>query len=294
VNWDDLRFVLAVGRAGTLAAAARDLKVDATTVGRRLIAVEEALGTRLFERTADGLTPTETGETTLARAAEMEEQALALARQVSGKDARPEGTLRLTAIDLFFDAFLIPRLGPFVERYPGIELSLVSDVRLFDLSRREADVGIRAFKPRHPDLVGRRLGTQAIGVYASPAYLAARGPLDGDGQVIVGFPAEFADSDEARTLERLLPRARIGYRPNTGGHMVALARAGLGVALLECVAGDAEPGLARAVPEPVMSQELWAVVHADMKRNARTRAMIDYLAELVSANADVLDGRRRI
>lgn len=83
----------------------------------------------------------------------------------------------------------------------------------------------------------------------------------------------------------LLPRARIGYRPDTGGHMVAL---------LECVAGDADPGLARAVPEPVMSQELWAVVHADMKRNARTRAMIDYLAELVSANPDVLDGRRRI
>src|SRR5262245_7864341 len=157
VNWDDLRYILAIAQTRTLSAAARLLRVDHTTVARRLIAIERALKTRLFERTRDGLQPTAAGERAIERAREIEERTVALEREVTGQDARPEGLVRLTALDAFFDGFLIPLLGPFYDRYPKIELTLISTMRVLDLTRREADVAIRFSKPKDPKLVARRL-----------------------------------------------------------------------------------------------------------------------------------------
>lgn len=293
MDWDDLRHVLAIGRGRTLAAAARTLRVDHTTVGRRLMAIEEALGTRLFDRTSEGFLPTAAGAAVLARAAEMEQQALAVEREVRGKDARPEGAVRLTALDSFFDHFLVPRLGGLYARYPAIELTLASDIRLFDLSRREADIGVRYSRPRDPALVGRRLGVQACGLYASHSYLERHGLPDGDGEghAIIGFPQELGESKEARVFGRF-PAARLRVRAHTAGHMLSCARAGLGIALVDCYAADCLPDLARVVPEPVLVDELWAVVHVDMRPSARVRVVLDFLAEIVRREADLLEGRR--
>ena len=118
MKWDDLRFVLAVGRQGTLAAAGRELGVDATTVGRRITVIEEELAARLFDRTQNGFTPTHTGELAVARAAEVERHAVALEREVYGSAARIEGPVRITALDAFFDGFLIPRLPPLIRAAP--------------------------------------------------------------------------------------------------------------------------------------------------------------------------------
>jgi DNA-binding transcriptional LysR family regulator len=284
VDWDDLRYVLAVGRHTTLAAAARELRVDSTTVGRKLVAIEEQLGTRLFERTADGFVPTQTGEIAIARATEVELQTLALEREIAGRDARAEGPVRLTAVDAFFDGFLIAFLPRLWARHPALELTLVSDIRLFDLSRREADVGIRYKKPKDPNLVGRRLGTQASALYA------ARELVVGDAPPLIGFPAELDATQEARTLVEHFPNGRVVARANTGGHMFGLARAGAGIALLDCYAADLDPALRRVVPEPVLTDELWAVVHVDMHKAARVRAVMDFLAEIVAEEAARLAG----
>lgn len=285
VNWDDLRYVLAVGRHGTFAAAGRSLAVDATTVGRKLMAIEEDLATRLFERRADGLVPTHAGQLALSRAAEVEESALALEREVSGHDARIEGPVRLTAIDSFFDGFLLPRLPALWAKHPGLVLSLTSDIRVFDLSRREADIGIRYYKPTQAALVGRKLGTQAAGLYASPALVIDGAPP------LIGMPPELDDTKEARALTDHFPRGRIVARANTATHMITLARAGAGIALIDCFAADPDPLLLRVLPEPVLVDELWAVVHVDMHRAPRVRVVMDFLAQVVAADQAVLLGR---
>lgn len=286
VNWDDLRYVLAVGRHGTLAGAGRSLAVDATTVGRKLVAIEEEIKARLFDRTTDGFVPTHAGQLALSRAAEIEESALALEREVAGHDARIEGPVRLTAIDSFFDGFLLPRLPALWAKHPALELSLISDIRVFDLSRREADVGIRYKKPTHDSLVGRKLGTQAAGLYASRTLVLDNAPP------LIGLPSVFDDAKEARVLHEYFPAGRIVARCNTAAHMITLARAGAGIALIDCFAADSDPLLRRVVPEPVLIDELWSVVHVDMHRSPRVRVVIDFLAQVIAADQALLLGQR--
>ncbi len=285
MNWDDLRYVLAVGRQRTLAAASRALGVDATTVGRRILAIEEKLGTRLFERTRDGFAPTHTGEIAIARAEEIELHALALKREVEGSDRRVEGPGRITALHKFLEGFIVPRLPRLWEQHPGLELTLVSSMRVFDLSRREADIGIRYSRPTDPDLVGRRLGIQATALYA------ARDFEIGDAPPLIGFPGELDEIKEARAVRDHFPRGRMVARANTESLMMALVRAGVGVGLIDCFAGDVDPALRRVVPEPAVSDEIWAVVHVDMHRVTRVRAVIDFLTEIVAEEADLLEGR---
>lgn len=284
MNWDDLRYVLAVGRHGTLAAAGRSLAVDATTVGRKLVAIEEELETRLFDRTADGFVTTHAGQLAMSRAAEVEESALALEREVAGHDARIEGPVRLTAIDSFFDHFLIPRLPALWAKHPGLELSLISDTRVFDLSRREADIGIRYYKPKQPALVGRKLGAQAAAMYASTTFVV------GDAPPLIGMPHELDDTKEARSLHEHFPKGRIVARASTAAHMVTLARAGAGIALMDCFAADGDPQLRRVIPEPVLKDEIWAVVHVDMHRAPRVRVIMDFLEKIVAAEQPLLMG----
>lgn len=285
MDWNDLRYVLAVARRRTLAAAGRDLNVDSTTVGRRLLAIEGQLGTRLFERTSDGFEPTHTGEITIARAEEIEIQTLALLREVEGSDSRIEGPVRITALDMLLDDLIIPRLPQLWTQHPGLELTLVSDIRLFDLSRREADIGIRYSKPTHADLVGRRLGRQATGLYVAREFEI------GDSPPLITLPKELAEIKEARALHEYFPRGRIVARANTESHMMALVLAGVGIGLLDCFSADADPRLRRAVADPVLTDEIWAIVHVDMHRAKRVRAVIDFITEIVAEESDRLEGR---
>ena len=288
MNWDDLRYVLAVWRRRTLAGASRELKVDATTVGRRILAIEGQLGTRLFERTSEGFTPTHTGEVVIARAGEIELQTLALEREVEGSDRRVEGPVRITALDKFMEEIIIPHLPRLWERHPGLELTLVSDLRVLDLSRREADIAIRYSKPTHPDLVGRHLGNQATGLYVASDFEIGEAPP------LIWVPREFDEVKAARTLHENFPRGRIIARANIENHMMALIRAGVGVGLLDCFAGDVDAGLRRAVPEPVLRDEIWAVVHIDMHRATRVRAVVDFVTEIVAEQTDLLEGRETL
>ncbi|MHA1552965.1 MAG: LysR family transcriptional regulator [Alphaproteobacteria bacterium] len=285
LNWDDLRYVLAVGRRTTLAAAGRDLRVAPTTVGRRILAIEEALGTRLFDRTGEGLKPTHTGRIAMERAEDIELQATALVREVHGSDRRIEGPVRITALDNFVDLIVIPHLSRLFERHPGLEITLVSDMRQFDLPRREADIAIRGAAPTHPDLVGRRLGRQAITLYA------ARDFDIGDAPPLIGPPRDLDGPGFSDTLLRHFPQGRIVAGANTERHMLELVRAGVGIGLLDCFAGDGDPRLRRAVGEPAMMGKLWAVVHMDMHRTTRVRAVMDFLGEIVALEAGRMEGQ---
>jgi DNA-binding transcriptional LysR family regulator len=286
MNWDDLRFVLAVGRRQTLAAAGRDIGVDPTTVGRRILAIEAELGSRLFDRTSEGYFATHTGETAITHAGEMELRALALAQKIEGSDERVEGPVRITALDAFIDTFIIPRLPRLLKRYPGLELTFSSNLKLFDLSRREADIAFRTAKPSHPDAVGRLLGRPALGVYASRDFET------GDPPPVIGLPRTFDENSFATFLAKLFPHSRIVARGNTEGHIVSLVRAGVGIGLIDCFVGDSDPLLRRFVPEPVDYSDMWAVVHVEMRQAPRVRAVVNFLTEIYAEEADLIEGRR--
>lgn len=286
MNWDDLKFALAVGRAGTLSGAARALRVNATTVGRRIAAIEENLGARLFDRTAGGLRPTDAGHRALAHAEDIERSTISLSRQIEGQDSRVEGCVRLTGLDAIFDHLIIPLLPRLLSRHPGVEVTFASGVEIVDLSRREADIALRDFKPSHPDAVSKKLGTVAMAVYASKNLAVGENPP------LIALPRESDWTDFSHILPGLFPRSFVTARGNTEGHLLSLTRAGTGIAVLDCYLGDSDPQLYRVVEEPVSSRMLCAEAHVEMASAPRIRAVFDFLGEIFIEHADLLAGRK--
>lgn len=179
-DWNDLRLVLAIVRAGSLTSAAKALGVNHSTTFRRLGALEERLGVRLFERLPAGLyAPTSAGERMAATAERVETETAALDRDLLGADLRLSGRLRVTCSETLAYALLTPCVADFRAAQPGIVLDLVIDNRVLSLSRREADVALRVARPKEPDLHGRKLADLAWALYATPDLLKRVGPVAG-------------------------------------------------------------------------------------------------------------------
>lgn len=296
LEWTDLRYLLAIHRGHTLSAAARKLGVNQTTVGRRLDALEAALGTRLFRRASDGYFLTRDGERAVAHAERIEEEIHAVERDITGDDARPEGVVRLTTFESFGTRFVAPRLGRFRERYPAIDVQLNLDNRPLNLSRREADLAVRPSRPTQAALQIRKIGTVAAGLYASPAYLKRRGEPrsveDLDGHVFIADEETNSHYFIQRWMLKLARGAPIALRCDHALAQAAAAADGVGIAALYCYVGDAERGLRRVLPAEEMVNDLWIAVHRDLQYAARVRALIDFLVDIAARDAAVLAGRR--
>jgi DNA-binding transcriptional LysR family regulator len=282
-GWDDARFFLEIHRTGSLSAAGRKLRVNQSTVGRRLVALELALGARLFDRTPDGYLPTPAGEALLPRAERMEEEALAAARDVAGGEARLAGTVRLTSPEAFGSRFLTTRLADFHRRYPDITLELVADNRALSLSRREADVALRLSRPTQPLLVTRQVAEVGVTLYASEGYLASRGRprlADLSGHDLIGFDETFQPEAEVRWLAQHARGMRVVFKSNSQQAQLAAAEAGMGLALLSCYLADPVPGLVRVIPASKgVVRGLWLVLHRDLRHTVRVRALAEFLVE---------------
>jgi DNA-binding transcriptional LysR family regulator len=297
-DWNDLRYFLTIAREGTLAAAARALEVDATTVGRRLAALEEELDSKLFDRTPAGLTLTDAGRGIRSAVEEMEAAALAVERRASGEDARLEGVVRITLTEAFAVNVLLPRFTPFRERHPGIQVQFLTDYGALDLARREADIAVRLTRPQEDTLVARKVGEIAIAPYASEDYLERRGlpdPANGfAGHDVIGYADAAAKWPEARWLTESAPATHVAVRCNSVLSVVASTVAGLGVGMMPCMFGDQEPALRRVAPLVTsLRRDIWLVVHQDLQHNARVRATLHFLAELIHRERPLLSGEGR-
>src|SRR5690348_14288170 len=216
-QWDELRIVLAISRHGTLAKAARALRVDPTTVGRRLEAFERKLGAKLFARTREGLRPTRAGDAAIETALRIEDDVLAFERRTRDHDARLEGLVRITAGDGIMLS-IAPLVAAFRGRYPGVQLDLMAENRVIDLARGEADIAIRIVKPTTSTLIAQKVATMGVALYARDDYVA-RGPrLDTLGDLaahtLVGMAPPFDNGPEAQWLARH-GVTRYGVRCNT-------------------------------------------------------------------------------
>ena len=297
LDWDDLRFYLAILRSGSLSGAAKSLHVAQSTVGRRLASLEASLGARLLNRTPDGYLPTLSGEDVRRQAERVEAEALALERQVVGRDTRLAGLVRVTCSETIASNLVAPCFGALHLMHPDIMIELIPNAKELSLSMREADISVRLKQPDQHDLVVRRIGTVAFGLYASPDYLDRHGEPDYGG----GCPGHhlvtqldgFQDGHQTDWLAALAPRARIALQ--TTSHEAALAAAleGAGLASLLRFRADRQEGLVRVPVPPLPSQipnaGIWLAVHKDNREMPRIRVAIDHITRWVKARAGKLD-----
>ncbi|HJT11385.1 MAG TPA: LysR family transcriptional regulator [Dongiaceae bacterium] len=297
-DWNDLRLVLAVQRAGGLAAAAGALGVDHSTAFRRLNALEKQLGVRLFERLPGGTYQATPAGARMAAAAErMEDEALALDRAIAGRDHRLSGRLRVTSSETLAYSRLTRHLAAFRQAHSGIVVELAISNRVLSLSRREADIALRPVRPRESDLWGRKLADVAWTLYAAPAVLKAIGGLlarakDVARHPLIGWEEHASGIMAADWLGRAAPSSAFVYRTSSLVNQLVAAKAGIGLALLPCYLGDGQRDLVRALADPIseLAAELWIVTHADLKATARVRAFFDVVGEGLARERDVFAG----
>lgn len=274
MDWDDARLFLAIARAGSLGGAARAVGSTQPTMGRRLAAFEQSLGLALFQRTPDGFVLTDEGATVLAHAERMEDAALGFERALAGREGTLEGPLRLSSSDWFGVHVLAPRLADFRALHPGVVIELVTDARLLDLARREADLVFRIRPFDEPDVSQRRLMTMAYALYGAPGA---------DRTTLITMDAAFATLPDVDWLQRMLPAARIGLRSNHREVQARWCAAGAGLAVLPCLLGDATPGIARIdLGESPPSRDVYVGYHRDLRRLARLRGLLDFLVSSLS------------
>ena len=287
-DWDDVRFFLAVARAGRLTVAARRLGADHATVSRRVTALEEALKAKLFERRPQGYALTEHGERLLAKAESMETQALAVSSEIGGADLALSGTVRVGTPDGFGTLFLAPRIGGLAAQYPDLEIQLVAMPRLLSLSKREADVAISLAPPKEGRIVARKLTDYRLGLYAAQSYLDRHPPItardDLHAHEMIGYIDDLIFMPELDYLDEVSK----GLRPRLqSSNLVAQAEAtlaGAGICVLPHFLAAQEPLLVPVLPEDVaIVRSFWLIVHADLKDVARIRATMDFLVRGVRA-----------
>ncbi|MFB9270000.1 LysR family transcriptional regulator [Bradyrhizobium erythrophlei] len=292
IDWEDLRMVLAVAEASSLAGAARILGVNHTTVLRRVNAFEERLGIRLFDRLPSGYALTAGGQELLATARKMAETVTELERKLSGQDLRFEGPLRVTTTDTLFYSVLPPMLAAFRERYPAVELQLAIQNPMANLTQRDADVAIRPVAQPPETLVGRRVANVKFAVYASPGYIATRETIDLAALRWIVPDDSLASSGVARWMKSALPDADIALRVDSLVAMAHCVRAGLGAAALPCYLADGLPGLVRIGPLiDDIDSALWVLTHEDLRRTARVSAFIEFMADALQRQRDLMEGR---
>jgi DNA-binding transcriptional LysR family regulator len=287
MNWDDLRFVLALSRHGTLSRAAKALGATHTTVARRLQGIEGVLGSRLFVATVEGYTPTAAGVHVIHAAERTEAEMLALEARVLGGDAKLEGKLRVTTMDILFRRY--ERVfASFIQRFPGVELTIVCSDNEAALNRREADVAIRMTNKPAEALVGRKVGRVEFAVYASRKLakrIGAKAPYS-------KFPwLHWDERLEAHWLDQWLaanaPGATIALRVDMSSLALREAIvAGLGIHLLACSEGDSDVNLRRIGPvQAAYTRDVWLLTLAELKTASRVRAFMDHFVEQTQAGA---------
>lgn len=282
MNWEDLRHFIVLARSGSLSEAARQLAVDHTTVARRVAALEQALGVRLVDRLPRATVLTEDGRRIAALGERLEDDAFAVLRAARATDPAPTGTVRVSAPPTFASVVLAPRLVHLNQRHPGIVVDLVGESRSADLDRREADLALRLVPPTGDGLIARKLGELSYGLYGAQVYVAERPP---ERHVFVAYDDCLDQVPQQRWLHAVAAGRPVVFRANDVASLAAAARSGLGLAVLPDFLAVGDDQLVRVNPPasspPPPSRTLWLVVHDDLRRATRIRAVIDFLVEAV-------------
>ena len=292
MNWDDLRFFLAVARKGSIRAASSSLAVNHSTVLRRINAFEENLGVRLFERLATGYVLTPAGEEMVESTQRIEDEVVKLDRQIIGRDTLLCGVLRVTMPLCLATHLLTPDLAAFSEAYPGIQLELAVSDEEFNLKKREADVAIR-LTPNPPEyLVGRKILTPAKGIYASHNYLKQH-DYENHPEKMTWLGWEDSVTDPQWIKDSAFSSTPIRHQADSLLVQLETVKAGMGIAMLPCFMADPVQSLQRLQLIPPGGDscgDLWILTHQDLRATARVHAFMDFMIMTFTRHRDILEG----
>ena len=284
INWDNLRYVLMVANKGSIAAAARELEVNRTTVLRRINKFQENLNCRIFDRGDAGYVLTPEAEKMIHAAREVENTLFDMQRQIAGHELKLEGELRMTTTDSFMLSVLGPHLATFQQKHPHIVVDVLVTNSLLDLTRRDADVAIRPTSDPEASLVGRRLRDVEFGIYAVPEILTA---LEHDSMLDarwIGFADSLQSTPLGSWLDATVKQQNVCLRCDSFVAIRIAAEAGIGLALMPRFLGDDSPELVRLqLPVDELTTGLWILTHPDLVRSARVNAFVRHFTEALSA-----------
>lgn len=286
LDWADLRLFLEIARHARLAEAARRLRIDPTTLGRRLRRFEKELGADLFERTAQGYRLTPKGQALAAYAEQMEHASLKALEMIGGAGNAASGTVRISAAEGFGTNVIAPALGAFSRLHPEIEIDLVATSGFLSVSKREADIAILLTRPTTGRLFVRRLSHYALMLYASRHYLKSSAPIraidDLRDHRLIGYVDDLVYSPKLRYLDELPVELTPAIRSSSIIAQLQATKAGAGLCILPCFMADTHRDLVRVLPGDISIQRtFWLAVHEDIREAARIRAACDMLGAAV-------------
>lgn len=288
LEWSSLQSFLAVARAGRLTLAALQLGINHSTLSRRIVALEAALQARLFDRAATGYALTAQGERLLEHAQEMESTAFAIVSEIAGASRRIAGSVRVGAPDGFGTFFLADILGRLSADHPQLAIQLVTLPRVFNLTRREADIAISLARPDHGRLHARKLTDYELGLYGSQAYLSCNlAPQHGRDlgrHRLIGYIDELIYARELDYLPLIADDLHPGLTSSNLATQLAATRAGHGLCVLPCFMAQDDPLLRRVLTDHVaVIRSFWLIVHADLRKLARVSVTADFIADQTRA-----------
>ena len=295
MDWDDIRIFLEVARTERLSEAAQRLRVNASTVSRRLHRLETSLEVQLFERGQDGHQLTDQGQLLLATARQMEQQALTAGEILQGLGEEQIGSVRIGSTEGFGSFFITPKLADFCKNNPRLVVELLPMPRFVKLTRHEADMAVTIERPRHTSLVVTKLCDYRLKLYATQDYLQQAPPLerveDLNHHRLIGYVDDLMFSDQLNYMERLLPDAQPAFRSTSVVAQYTQARSGLGLAILPCFLAAESPQLQPVLEEEIcLTRSFWLAAQPERKRLARVEAVWQELKRLAEEHQPLLMG----
>jgi DNA-binding transcriptional LysR family regulator len=289
VDWNDWRFFLAVARSGSTLSASRELRVSQTTVARRIVALEQALGMALFERRSTGFALTAHAASFVPHAEQIEQAAMQTEALARAEMRVVTGTVRITAEEIFSSALLAPHLLELRETHPAIRIEIDIASSLRDLGAGEADIALRSVaEPRGAGVVGRVIAQDDWTLYCSAAYAARHGvPRTIEGlkdHVIVGGGGGQLAREYGEWIAAAGLSDRVTIEQGSANGLLSAVRTGLGVAALPCIVADSLPDLIRCAAPPEEQRHLWLLTHERVRHQPAVRAVIDLLYDRLIAH----------
>lgn len=291
LDWDNIRFFLEVVRSGSVSRAADQLGVNQTTVSRRIAALEQHFGKKLFERSASGFVVTPVAERLVASAKTMADEASTIERHVMADSHELSGELRITVADICTQHLVMPALYAFTQQYPEVDLEIIATRDELDLTAREADVALRSTDEPPPNLVGKRITELAYAVYGTQDVLErVQATPDSGGIPCITWMGD--GHTRPPWIEKSFPNTRRVYRSTELGVMLQMTRLGIGMAQMPCALCEPDP-LLRRIPcrnvEPGWG--LWVLSHVDLRTTARVRIFRDFLVDELEKQRDLIEGK---
>jgi DNA-binding transcriptional LysR family regulator len=293
LDWSDLQVFLAIAQTGQIGRAGGALRVDATTVSRRLRRLEATVGANLFEQTREGQVLTDAGEALLLRVERMSRAAAEIGQGAEGRSATVSGTLRISVAEGFGSWVLARHLPEFARAHPGLTVDLVANSGFLSMSKREADIAVMLSRPKAGPIIAGKLSDYALGLYASQSYLASAGmpQRGGDllaGHSLIGYIPDLLYAPELRYLDEIHPGLTPRLRSSSINAQHQLIAGGAGIGVLPCFIGNADPALSPVLPAKRIFRAFWLVTHKDTHQLARVQAGKEWIASMIERCRDLL------